>query len=140
MMEQRQSQAKGKISILIVDDEPVQLVSLRRGLRTRGFATAEAGSVEEALSLLAGGNDFDLLITDYAMPGRNGVDLIAALRECDLDLPVLMMTAHGEKSLVREALEMGCTGYLEKPFTLEKLLSEIHEVMGPGQDPGGDTR
>lgn len=129
MMNGQIAKSKGKLNVLIVDDEPVQLMSIRRGLRTRGFATSEAASVDEALCKLTADDTIDLLITDYAMPCRNGLDLLRTLRESNPGLPVLMMTAHGEKDLALESLAQGCASYLEKPFTLEALLRVISEVM-----------
>lgn len=117
------------MNIMIVDDEAIQLDSLNRGLRSKGYQVQGMGCPEEALSFL---NDHegpvDLVITDYAMPGMNGMELLKQIRERHKSLPVIMMTAYGEKSLVIDAMRHRCDSFIEKPFTLDELLQEIQRA------------
>ncbi len=112
-------------TILIVDDEIVQIETLRRGLRTRGCRVLDALNGTEALARLEGSDEIDLIVTDYAMPGMNGMELLAKIREQGRTTPVIMMTAYGDKDLVVEAMRHRCDGFLDKPFTLEELLEVI---------------
>lgn len=117
------------MNILIVDDEKVQLETLKRGLGSKGHVVAEALSAEEALEYLnKDGNKIDLVLTDYAMPGMNGIELLRKIRESHGNLPVIMMTAYGDKGLVIDALRNRCDSFIEKPFTLDQLVQEIERA------------
>ncbi len=117
------------MNVLIVDDEIIQVESLRRGLRSKGYRVAEAFCALEALNLLnSGESSIDLVITDYAMPVMNGIELLQNIRGGNGDLPVIMMTAYGQKDMVIDVLRNHCSGFIEKPFTLDQLLREIDRV------------
>lgn len=122
---------------IVVDDEIVQVESLRRGLSSRGYQVVEALNAKEALKHLNGDNNIglagednniDLVITDYAMPGMNGIEFLKELRKRYRSLAVIMMTAYGEKAIVIEALRNHCDGFIEKPFTLDQLICEIERT------------
>ncbi len=118
-----------KMNILVVDDETVQLESLRRGLKTNGYDVLEALSAEEALAMLEReGSTIDMILTDYVMPGMNGIEFLKKIREKHPSLPVVMMTAYGAKDLVINALRNRCDSFIEKPFTLEELINEIERT------------
>ena len=116
--------------ILVVDDDRLQLETLRRGLRTKGYQVLEALSAEEALARFSHSNmnKIDLVLSDYVMPGLNGIELLKRIRENHGSLPVILMTAYGEKDLVIEALRNRCDSFIEKPFTLDQLMQEIERV------------
>lgn len=118
------------MNILVVDDEAEQLDSLRVGLKSRGFKVFEALNAEDALKRLNHGPEkIDIVITDYVMPGMNGMELLKKIREKNNTLPVILMTAYGEKDLVIDALRNSCNSFIEKPFTLDQLLKEINRVI-----------
>jgi DNA-binding NtrC family response regulator len=118
------------MNILVVDDEVVQLESLNRGLRSKGCRVLKVLSAREALDLLdKDAGSIDMIITDYAMPLMNGLELLDDVRRNHGDLPVIMMTAYGCKDLVIEALHHQCSGFIEKPFTLDQLMHEIERVQ-----------
>ncbi|HYA13466.1 MAG TPA: response regulator [Syntrophales bacterium] len=117
------------MKILVVDDEIDEVESLNRGLRSKGYHVLQALNAQEALNHLC--NDatrIDLVITDYAMPMMNGMDLLRDIRKNHGNLPVIMMTAYGKKDLIIDALRNRCDCFIEKPFTLEQLLNEIERV------------
>jgi CheY-like chemotaxis protein len=118
------------MKILVVDDDMVQLESLRRGLRSKGYQVLEALSAEDALNRITHShtNKIDLVLSDYLMPGMNGIELLKKIREDYGPLPVILMTAYGEKDLIIEALHNRCNSFIEKPFTLEQLMQEIERV------------
>jgi signal transduction histidine kinase len=117
------------MNILLVDDEPVLVESIRIGLENRGYVVIEANSARKAMDLLhRGGHIIDLVITDYIMPAMNGMDLLAAIRRNRPTLPVMIMTAYADTSLVIEAMKNHCNAFIEKPFTPGELISEIERI------------
>lgn len=118
------------MNILVVEDDSFQLESLRRGLRSKGHRVLEALNAEQALRCFTDSTmaKIDLVLSDYVMPGLNGIELLKRIRENHGALPVILMTAYGEKDLVIEALRNRCDSFLEKPFTLDQLVQEIERV------------
>ncbi len=112
------------MKILIVDDEKTMIETLRRGLRTSGFQVFEALNGVDALEILNTEPEVDIVITDYAMPQMTGLDLLKEIRRTS-GMPVVLMTAYGDKDIVVEAMKNRCSGFIDKPFTLETLLEEI---------------
>lgn len=115
------------MKILVVDDDLTLLESIGRGLRKNGYKVIETQSAIEALKYIDfdEGGDINLILADYVMPGMSGIDLLEKVREKSKSMPVIIMTAHWEKRIVIEAMRKRCNGFLEKPFTLEKLIYEI---------------
>ena len=123
---------KGELAmnILIVDDEELQLETIRRGIRIHGHQVHLATSGQEALEFLEKHHDDStLVITDYFMPEMNGISLVKAIRERYGDIPVILMTAFGDKSLAIEALRNRCDNYLDKPFKPNELIAQIDEIQ-----------
>jgi DNA-binding response OmpR family regulator len=117
------------MNLLVIDDEVVQLESLRRGLKSKGYQVLEASSAEEGLrQIKKNSNKVDLVLMDYAMPGGNGIELLKNIRKHYSSLPVIMMSAFTEKQMLIEALRNRCDGFIEKPFTLSQLVAEIERV------------
>lgn len=120
------------MNILVVDDDIVMVESMRIGLQGKGHQVFAAYRASQALDQFShGGGKIDLIITDYLMPAMNGMDLLKAIREIHPTLPVLIMTAYGEKKLVIEALRNRCDSFIEKPFTLDQLSAEIERIRLP---------
>ncbi len=119
------------MKILVVDDFSAMRKIIRNLLRDLGFTNsheAEDGSV--ALPMLQGGG-FDLLITDWNMPGMQGIDLLKAVRadEALSALPVLMVTAESKRDQIVEAAQAGVSGYVVKPFTAGTLEEKIRTIF-----------
>ena len=117
--------------ILVVDDDITLLESIGRGLRSKGYQVIEALSAAEALEHIDFDNEsaIDLILADYIMPGMSGIDLLEKVREKSSSLPVIIMTAHWRKQIVIDAMRKHCNSFIEKPFTLNKLLKEIAMVI-----------
>ena len=117
-------------TILIVDDS----VSMRQMtsiiLKNAGYAVEQAADGEEGLSKVT--DDISLIITDYNMPGMNGIELIKKIRAGSTNkaVPILMLTTESEESKKNEGKNAGATGWLTKPFDKEKLLATIRKIMG----------
>lgn len=116
------------MNILVVDDEPVQIESLKRGLRTKGYTILGALSAEEALDQISDDKSVDMVLTDFDLKGMNGMELLRRIRENNASLPVIMTTAYGEKKLLIDALRNRCDSFIEKPFTLDQLTEEIERT------------
>ena len=122
------------MKILIVDDFSTMRRIIKNLLRDLGFTnTTEADDGLTALPMLQSGN-FDFLVTDWNMPGMNGIDLLRAVRADERlkHLPVLMVTAEAKKENIIAAAQAGASGYVVKPFTaatLDEKLNKIFEKM-----------
>ena len=122
------------IRILIVDDFSTMRRIVKNLLNDLGFTnTAEADDGTTALVELQKAK-FDLVVTDWNMPGMPGIDLLKAIRadESLAKIPVLMVTAEAKREQIIEAAQAGVNGYIIKPFTaatLEDKLTKIFERM-----------
>lgn len=119
------------MKILIVDDFSTMRRIIKNLLRDLGFNnTHEADDGNTALPLLKGGN-FDFLITDWNMPGMQGIDLLRAVRADPnmSSLPVLLVTAEARRDQIVLAAEAGVNGYIVKPFTAQTLKEKIEKIF-----------
>ena len=121
------------MKILVVDDFSTMRRIIKNLLRDLGFNnTSEADDGLTALPMLKSGN-FDLLVTDWNMPGMQGIDLLKAVRaETDENLkniPVLMVTAEQKKEQIIEAAQAGVNGYIVKPFTALILKEKLEKIF-----------
>ena len=76
-------------------------------------------------------DEFDLVVSDIRMPGFTGLDVLAALREADWAMPVIMITAFGDKETHSEARRLGAARVFDKPFDLDELLKAVAELTPP---------
>lgn len=119
------------MKILIVDDFSTMRRIIKNLLRDLGFNnTHEADDGLTALPMLQSGN-FDFLVTDWNMPGMQGIDLLKAVRaDAKLNkLPVLMVTAEAKREQIVEAAQAGVNGYIVKPFTAGTLKEKIDKIF-----------
>jgi two-component system, OmpR family, copper resistance phosphate regulon response regulator CusR len=110
--------------ILIAEDEGRIASFLEKGLRANGFTTTVTEDGREALDL-ADSDDFDLLILDVGLPGRDGFSVLRELRERGRSLPVIILTARGSVEDTVAGLEGGADDYVPKPFRFEELLARV---------------
>lgn len=121
------------MKILVVDDFSTMRRIIKNLLRDLGFNnTDEADDGLTALPMLKGGK-YDLLVTDWNMPGMQGIDLLKAVR-ADADaklssIPVLMVTAEQKKEQIIEAAQAGVNGYIVKPFTALILKEKLEKIF-----------
>lgn len=117
--------------LLIVDDEPDILMSFKVFLEgaLKGVTVLSASSGREALALLKQTN-VDLIITDYKMPGMNGVELLKALGGIAPDVPRIMVTAYPDLDVAVRAINEGhITQFLTKPVDPMKMVDVVHQVL-----------
>jgi DNA-binding response OmpR family regulator len=128
--------------VLIVEDEPRLASFLEKGLRANGFVTTVVGDGDRAAAV-ARDDDFDLLILDVGLPGRDGFAVLAGLREQGQRLPVILLTARDDVSDKVAGLDGGADDYVTKPFRFEELLARVRARLrggpGGGQDAGDGT-
>lgn len=121
--------------ILIVDDEPEMVRGLADNLRFEGYQTLAATNGKDGLALALQEGP-DLILLDVMMPELSGWDVLRALRQKGLDVPVIMLTARGEEVDRVLGLELGADDYVTKPFSLRELLARVRAVLrrpGPRQ-------
>ncbi len=119
------------MKILIVDDFSTMRRIIKNLLRDLGFNnTQEADDGSTALPMLQKG-DFDFVVTDWNMPGMQGIDLLRAIRadESLKHLPVLMVTAEAKREQIIAAAQAGVNGYVVKPFTAATLKEKLDKIF-----------
>lgn len=112
--------------ILVADDEPDLLEVYAAVLTDAGYEVATAGNGRQALSLLASG-PFDFILSDIAMPDMDGVSLLRAVRERDLDVPVVLVTGSPRVETAAKAVEYGALRYLLKPVSEAELIQTVDQ-------------
>jgi DNA-binding NtrC family response regulator len=120
-------------SILVADDQPDVLESMRLLLKGEGYSVELSSSPEEAMDA-AGKRDFDAALIDLnytrdTTSGREGLDLLAQLQELDSSLPVVVMTAWGSIELAVEAMRLGASDFFEKPWDNERVLAILRSQI-----------
>jgi len=114
--------------ILIVDDERSIRMALRDTLQRQGYFAVSAATPDEAIRRCKG-EAFDLLITDLRMPGMNGLDLIREVRVILGDIPTIVITAYASAESAVEALRLGVSDYITKPFRLSELHTTVSRLL-----------
>jgi two-component system alkaline phosphatase synthesis response regulator PhoP len=126
--------------ILLVEDEPGLVMTLRDRLRNEGH------HVESALDGLTGfdmaaGSAFDLIVLDVMLPRKNGMDVCRELRQKGIATPILMLTARGQTADKVIGLKIGADDYLTKPFEMVELLARVEALLrrAPALGQAGET-
>ncbi len=117
-----------KATILIVEDEAKMRRLLEIDLGDDGFQVLSAEDAETGLKLLQN-NSVDLVITDLKLPGINGLEFLQAVKRFQAALPVVVMTAFGTVETAVEAMKIGASDYVLKPFSLEEMRMVVHKEL-----------
>jgi DNA-binding NtrC family response regulator len=120
--------SKPKPSILVIEDEPKLRRLLELQLADEGFRSRTAESAETGLQL-ASTEPFDLVLSDYKLPGMTGVEFLQALKRVNANLPVVIMTAYGTVEAAVDAMKAGASDYILKPFSLAELVLVIRKEL-----------
>jgi len=123
-----------RLTILLVDDSAALRGALRVSLQAFGCGrVVEADTVDRALDVLRA-NPVDLVITDWKMKPRDGIDFVRTLRDRRHSpvphLPVIMLSAYSAEDRIRQARETGVDAFLTKPFTAANLAQTLRETLG----------
>lgn len=124
--------------ILLVDDDQRIRDSLRLFFEDQGCRFMAVGSSERALEELAG-RSFDIIILDYKLPGMNGMDLLASLRETHPAAAKIFTSAYSSEGLFAQAKEAGAIGFIKKPLTAEKIEECLARIDHRGRIAGSNT-
>src|SRR5882757_3645729 len=116
-------------AVLIIDDEAEIRESLQTLLEMEGFAVETAISGEAGLQRI-GEHPFDLVLLDLALPGRDGMEILAEIRAHEIGLPVIMITAYGTVENAVRAMQSGAANFVQKPWDNEKLLADVRASIG----------
>ncbi|HEX5868299.1 MAG TPA: response regulator, partial [Beijerinckiaceae bacterium] len=118
-------------TILVVDDDPVQRRLLEAMVRRFGYEPVVAESGDKALALLRApdGERIDIAVVDLVMPDLDGLGLMAKLRECGIETPVIVQTAHGSIETVVTAMRAGAIDFVVKPVGAERLQVSIKNAL-----------
>ena len=116
--------------ILAVDDESDVLMIVRTALEAEAYEVVTAGNGVDALAL-ADEQEFDLILLDVMMPGMDGFEVMRRLRERakTRETPIVMLTGLAEKSMVKQALDLGVSHYIIKPFEFQEFLQVIQKAL-----------
>ena len=117
-------------TVLVVDDEPAVRESIRMLLK-REYTIETAESVDSALRSVEVSTP-DLILLDVVMPGRNGLDLLPELHELGLEIPVVVLTATNTVTVAVEAMKLGATDFVTKPFEPEALRVKAAQILERG--------
>lgn len=115
------------LKVLLVDDSQQFRAASRQSLELAGHSVACSGSGEQALKLI--NRDVGVLITDVRMAGMDGFALMGHARAIDPDLPVVMITGHGDVSMAVRAIQDGAYDFIEKPFPAELLVETVRRAL-----------
>src|SRR5581483_6857548 len=123
------SVATGKKRVLVVEDDPISARALSRLLELAGFEVSRAATVIEATKKLVHAPDW--LVLDLDLPDGDGGDVLAAVRQRDLDAGVIITTGSGDKTIVLKAMSLGPDVMLEKPIEINQLLRCLYRPRTP---------
>jgi two-component system response regulator AtoC len=115
-------------SILIVDDEQVIIDLLTTDLTERGYRCTTALSAEQALIKLAK-QHFDVILLDIKLPGKSGMEALSTISSNYPDIAIIMMTGIHEIDIAVEAMKLGASDYITKPFDLERIDVSLRTTM-----------
>ncbi len=115
---------------LVVDDSSVMRKVLTGALsRVSIDEVDEATDGQEAVNLIAEGNDYDVILMDWNMPNMTGIEAVRAIRGSGDSTPIIMVTTEAEKERVIDAVKSGANSYIIKPFSPQGIVAKLQEVL-----------
>lgn len=118
------------MQVLVVEDDPRVSAFLVKGLKAEGYATSVARNYTEALSLAVQiAEDLALVLLDLGLPGRDGIEVLLALRAAEVHVPVIILTARHETTDKISGLDAGATDFVTKPFVFDELLARMRAAL-----------
>src|SRR6202171_3365800 len=120
-----------QMKILIVEDEPKVGKALSEGLKANGYEVTLAQTGEDGF-FLANSQQFDVIVLDVMLPGRNGIEVLKTLRKQGMQVPVLLLTAKDSVEDRVLGLDTGADDYLVKPFAFPELLARVRALLRRG--------
>ena len=124
----QESELWGTGTVLLVEDEPMVRTVAERALTRHGYKVMTANNGEEALEILGGGEEVNLLISDVVMPVMDGPTMVREARKDRPDLPILFMSGYAEEQL-RKSIAIDNVAFLPKPFSVQELAEAVRDVL-----------
>lgn len=112
----------GKPEVLIVDDEPTICALLCELLEESGYSCTKAHDGKKAWRFISTGK-YELVILDIAIPGVSGLAILKRMQVDNISLPVVVLSGNPEDQMIAEAMKLGASDFIVKPFTLERILA-----------------
>jgi two-component system C4-dicarboxylate transport response regulator DctD len=114
--------------VIVVDDEAAIREAVQQWLELSGFSVQSCATAQAALTLID--RDYPgIIVSDVRMPGTDGLQLLDSVLQCDRELPVILITGHGDVPMAVQALRQGAYDFIEKPFTPERLLDSVRRAL-----------
>jgi len=119
------------IKILVIDDEPLNILALCAVLKSRGFTTVTANSAKEGINILLKNKDINLVLMDMMMPETDGYEATNQIKNHEeiAHIPVIAVTAQAMSHDREKCLQAGAKGYISKPIDIELLTRAINDLV-----------
>lgn len=124
-----------RVKVLLIEDDKKIASFVAKGLQEQGFVVDACRDGDEGCEL-ALEQPYDVILLDVMLPGRDGLSILRLLREKQMRVPVILITARGSLNERIEGLNLGADDYLPKPFYIDELIARMHAVM---RRSGGDS-
>lgn len=124
--------------VLAIDDNPQIQKLVTANLQARGFVVQTASSGEEAMDLFKTGQ-YDLILLDLILPGISGIDVCMWIRQ-QSEIPIIVLSAHGDEELKVRALDAGADDYVTKPFSQGEMMARVRAVMRRSKVEASDKK
>ncbi|OIP67668.1 MAG: DNA-binding response regulator [Oscillatoriales cyanobacterium CG2_30_40_61] len=116
------------MNVLLIEDQPKIANFVQMGLKEQGFVVNYYDNGNDGY-LQAMNNDYDVIVLDIMIPGKDGLAILKSLRKAGRNIPVILLTARNELEDRLEGLNLGADDYISKPFFVEELIARIHAVV-----------
>ncbi len=114
--------------ILVVDDDTTFLLMLKSFLEKKGYSAVTESNAEKGLQALKQ-SSFDLILSDYRMPGMDGIEMLSTINDMNINTPLILITSYGDIKLAVKAMKLGAADYLTKPVNPEELIALVRSVL-----------
>lgn len=119
--------------ILIIDDEPEMCWAVEKAMQMEGFDTVTASDGNEGFQKFSS-EKIAAVLVDWKMPGMDGMEVIRNIRQVDREVPVILITGHGNMDVAYDALSEDATGYIIKPFSMADLRATVKRMVGKREE------
>ena len=116
------------MTVLLVEDDPLVLLGAEQALSLAGMTVLTATDAQTALQIVSTSPP-DAVVSDIRLPGSDGFELLRRIREQDSEVPVILMTGHGDIRMAVDAMHNGAYDFLEKPFSSDRLTEVVRRAL-----------